>query len=139
MLGHGLEDIMDFDLSHGAVRAVAAFAFVIGLILILSATYKKWAQGRRGGLGRGRDKRLGIIEVASIDPRRQLVLVRRDDQEHLLLIGGANDVVIEVGIARPIAVAKESGPRLHVPERNPIAAPLPTAPVRREPTMGGGT
>lgn len=40
-----------------------------------------------------------MVEARAIDSRRRLVLVRRDDREHLLLIGGANDVVVETGIA----------------------------------------
>ena len=39
-----------------------------------------------------------MLEVLAIDGKRRLVLVRRDDTEHLLLIGGEADLVIERGI-----------------------------------------
>jgi flagellar protein FliO/FliZ len=34
-----------------------------------------------------------------VDAKRRLVLVRRDDREHLLLLGATQDVVVESGIA----------------------------------------
>ena len=51
--------------------------------------------------GRGsRQPRLGIVDVYDLDRQRQLLLLRRDNVEHLLLIGGPNDVVIETNIVR---------------------------------------
>ena len=44
------------------------------------------------------EPRIGVIEQASMDGKRKLVLIRRDDVEHLLLTGGPVDVVIETGI-----------------------------------------
>lgn len=45
------------------------------------------------------ERRLGVVESVSIDTKRRLVLVRRDDREHLILTGGPTDLVIETGIA----------------------------------------
>jgi flagellar protein FliO/FliZ len=45
------------------------------------------------------EPRLGISEQATLDSRRKLVLVRRDDVEHLIMTGGPVDVVIETGIS----------------------------------------
>ena len=44
------------------------------------------------------EKRLAVIEHASVDGRRRLLLIRRDDVEHLIMTGGPVDVVIETGI-----------------------------------------
>jgi flagellar protein FliO/FliZ len=44
------------------------------------------------------DKRLAVVEHASVDGRRRLVLVRRDNVEHLIMTGGPVDVLIETGI-----------------------------------------
>lgn len=44
------------------------------------------------------DKRLAVVEHASVDGRRRLVLVRRDNVEHLIMTGGPVDVLIESGI-----------------------------------------
>jgi hypothetical protein len=45
------------------------------------------------------EPRLGVMEQASVDGKRKLVLIRRDDVEHLIMTGGPVDVVIETGIA----------------------------------------
>src|SRR5438477_11048494 len=47
------------------------------------------------------EPRLSVMEQASVDSRRKLVLIRRDDVEHLIMTGGPVDVVIETGIAIP--------------------------------------
>ncbi len=44
------------------------------------------------------DRRLAVMEQASVDNRRRLILVRRDNVEHLIMTGGPVDVVIETGI-----------------------------------------
>lgn len=45
------------------------------------------------------EPRLAVMEQASVDGKRKLVLIRRDDVEHLIMTGGPVDVVIETGIA----------------------------------------
>jgi hypothetical protein len=44
-------------------------------------------------------RRLDVVEHASVDSRRRLILVRRDEVEHLIMTGGPVDVVIETGIS----------------------------------------
>lgn len=44
------------------------------------------------------DPRLEVVEHARLDSKRALVLIRRDDVEHLVMTGGPVDVVIETGI-----------------------------------------
>jgi len=51
-----------------------------------------------GLFGGGREKRLGVLDQASVDGRRKLVLIKRDNVEHLIMTGGPVDVVIETGI-----------------------------------------
>jgi hypothetical protein len=43
-------------------------------------------------------RRLKIVEFMPIDHRRRLVLVRRDDREHLLLLGPQGETVVETNI-----------------------------------------
>ncbi len=47
------------------------------------------------------EPRLGVMEETKVDRVRRLVLIRRDDVEHLIMTGGPVDVVIETGIAAP--------------------------------------
>jgi flagellar protein FliO/FliZ len=50
---------------------------------------------------RGRPPRLGITESFTVDRQgRRLVMVRRDNVEHLLMIGGPNDFVVETNVVR---------------------------------------
>jgi flagellar protein FliO/FliZ len=48
--------------------------------------------------GAARTDRLAVIASLPVDARRRLVLVRRDDVEHLLLLEPAGTTVIETGI-----------------------------------------
>lgn len=45
------------------------------------------------------EPRLGVTEQATVDSRRKVLLIRRDDVEHLIMTGGPVDVVIETGIS----------------------------------------
>ena len=68
--------------------------FVLALIGIVA-----WVLRRFGpNLRLGRAGRLGVVETVALDSRRRLMLVRRDGVEHLLLIGGTGDLVVESGI-----------------------------------------
>ena len=83
------------------LRFVLALVAVIGLILVLA-----WV-ARRSGLGgmiakpTGRRRRLSVVEVLSLDPKRRLVIIRRDGVEHLILLGQSNECVVESGIVPP--------------------------------------
>ena len=54
------------------------------------------------------EPRLEVIEQANMDGRRKLVLIRRDDIEHLVMLGGPVDVVIETGIGEKKTRAVET-------------------------------
>jgi len=55
------------------------------------------------------ERRLDVVEQASVDARRRLILVRRDEVEHLIMIGGPVDVVIETGIgAKPSSAVADA-------------------------------
>lgn len=82
------------------LTAVFALGAVIVLILIVMWLLKLLT-GATGRVGRGRNRRLSLIDSLSIDPKRQLLIIRRDDIEHLILTGGPSDVVIERGIHVP--------------------------------------
>ena len=75
------------------------------------------------------EPRLGVMEQASVDSRRKLVLIRRDDVEHLIMTGGPVDVVIETGIAIPPQEIADVE-RDERSERVEPAAPVFTRPSR---------
>jgi len=79
-------------------RFALALLFVLALIGVLTALARRFGLGGVASTRGAGKRRLGMAEVLAIDGKRRLVLVRRDDTEHLLLIGGETDLVIEHGI-----------------------------------------
>lgn len=77
------------------LQAIISLLFVLALILVVAWAVKRWGFDKRWNLKPGTKARLEIIERLSIDPKRQLVLVRRDNQEHLLALGQNEVHVVE--------------------------------------------
>ncbi|MGE0119123.1 MAG: flagellar biosynthetic protein FliO [Dongiaceae bacterium] len=83
-------------------RAVLALVLVLGLIAGAA-----WAARRFGpamwfaAKPKGR-RSLGVVESLPLDARHRLVLVRRDDRRHLLLIGPGQSLIVEDSIAEPL-------------------------------------
>jgi len=80
---------------------IAYGAGALGVLLLIWVLWF-WTRRMSGGVfvhgGRGRKPRLAVVDAAAVDSHRRIVLVRRDDVEHLVMIGGHNDFVIERGI-----------------------------------------
>lgn len=83
------------------LRFLLALVFVLGLIALLVWVVRRFGPAGIALKASGRNRRLAIVEVAPVDARRRLVLVRRDGVEHLLLLGAGNDLLIESGLAAP--------------------------------------
>lgn len=97
-------------------------AYGLLLLIVLAMAfwlYRLFFGPRIRGLsaGRSRQPRLGVVDSYDLDAKRQLVLIRRDNIEHLIMIGGPNDVVIESALTRthpavqstPAALAQAGG------------------------------
>lgn len=79
---------------------IAALIVLGGLLLRGYMTTGSLSAGLSGGIfGPRPEKRLDVVDQANVDGRRRLVLIRRDDVEHLIMTGGPVDVVIETNIA----------------------------------------
>ena len=102
--------------------------FVISFAIVLAADRRGRLSGaairreRRSPASaqRGRQPRLGRRRYAPVDSRRSLVIVRRDNVEHLLLIGGPTDVLVEPNIS-------QCGHAVHAATRNSAARPSAAA------------
>ena len=86
---------------------------VLVLAVVVSLIFGAAWLARRAGLAgngpralRGRRRRLTQVESLALDGKRRLVLVRRDGREHLLLLGGGADLVVERDIL-PVEPAPE--------------------------------
>src|SRR6516164_11081521 len=84
----------------------------------------KWLRDRNAS------QRVGVIESVQLDGKRSIKLVRRDNIEHLVLIGGRNDVVIEPNIVR-----RPAPKPAHRPASETRGLPPPGVPTR-EPLAG---
>ena len=107
-----------------------AFIAVLALIGVAAWLVRRFATNRLGANpSRGRMPRLAVIDAAAVDGRRRLVLVRRDNVEHLLMIGGPSDIVVEPNIVRAMPARDQMAPR-------PVVGGCRAAPGR--PASGSG-
>lgn len=86
--------------AYGSNFLVAALGVSLGLLCLFIVL---WILRNRAPSpfvrgGRNRQPRLQVLDAAAIDTRRRIVLIRRDNVEHLVMIGGPTDLVIESGI-----------------------------------------
>ncbi len=118
--------------SNAVINMVLALGLVVVLI-IAGVWLLKLLFRASGNVGRGRNRRLTIIDAMAVDQKRQLMIVRRDNVEHLILTGGPQDVVIESGIPveKPVAPVRRPVP---VP-KPPKTVTLPRAPVQPQPQV----
>lgn len=84
-------------ISTDYLRFVLALAVVLGLIALVAWLAKRFRIGSLSSTAIG-SARLQVVESLAIDARQRLVIVRRDDREHLLLIGPEAGQLIEAGI-----------------------------------------
>src|SRR5204863_739277 len=90
-----------------AVRFFIAFAVVFALIGAAAWLVRRFGASRLGAGTRGRQPRLAVIEAGAVDGRRKLVIIRRDNVEHLVMIGGPTDILIEANIVRAQAANRD--------------------------------
>ncbi|WLA86263.1 flagellar biosynthetic protein FliO [Bradyrhizobium elkanii] len=112
------------------ITFVLAFVVVLALIGVTAWLVRRFAGNRLGtNANRGRMPRLAVIDAAAVDGRRRLVLVRRDNIEHLLMIGGPTDIVVEPNIVRamPARDQMSTRPAVAADAAPPRVAPLPDA------------
>jgi len=74
-----------------------AFVFVMSLMFLLSWGLKRLGLAGSSLLPTGR-RRLKVVETLPLDLRRKLVIVRRDNREHLIILSPSSETVVEQGI-----------------------------------------
>lgn len=116
--------------SDGGRAVQMLFALLLVVLLILAVT---WLFRRLFGvtLHRGRSSRLSVVDSTVIDQNRRLMLLRRDDVEHLVMIGGPNDLLVESRILRaaPVLAARPASPGTQRPQIVPVAEAEPPIPA----------
>jgi flagellar protein FliO/FliZ len=89
---------MDLDIY---LRFLIALVAVLALIAGLTWLVRRMGFGGVVAGRSGHAPRLQVMEVKVLDSRRKLVLIRRDDREHLILLGPQKDLLVEGAIAAP--------------------------------------
>jgi hypothetical protein len=104
----------------GTENTLLNSAFALGIVLVL-IVLGLWAlkllTRATGSMGRS-TKRIVVIDKAQVDSKRQVVIIRRDNVEHVIMTGGPQDLIIESGV--PVAPPAEP--------RRPAARPVRPAP-----------
>jgi len=127
------------------IQFFVAFLVVLGLIAGAAWLVRRFGKGSIGSAAaRGRQPRLGVVDHATVDSRRRLLIIRRDNVEHLVMVGGPTDVVVETNIVRGTSSTRDvSISRLPNTDSLPRAIPLPDStsggswPLQPEPAAGG--
>ena len=81
-------------------RFIFALAAVLALIAGLSWLLRRYGAGLNVAPGL-RGQRIGVVAFSPVDGKRRLALIRRDNVEHLVLLGPNQETVIETGIPAP--------------------------------------
>lgn len=123
------------------VVGLGALALVVVVILIAAALFLRNRFGHSSGVREHRTKpafasqpRLEVLETTDIDEERRLVLVRCDGVEHLIMTGGAGDVVVENDVRKVRGAAPTTGRGGAEPNRS--LAALMAAPAASPPPQG---
>jgi len=107
------------------MQAGVLLAVVITIAITLLIVWRIIFQSRIRAAANSKPSRLAVVDVFDLDRNRQLVLVRRDQVEHLVMIGGPNDLVVEMGIVRTALPTRE---KERMAEKEPFVG-LPLRPA----------
>ena len=105
-------DLIDFS------RYFAALLVVLGLLGGFALLARRgWIPGSIQGLsglssftGARPERRLSVKETLILDPRRRVVIVKADGEEHVLLLGPERETVLSTNAARPEPVFEPVAP-----------------------------
>jgi Flagellar biosynthesis protein, FliO len=122
--------------AQAAAYGLMGLAGLVGL-LILYWLFKKLRHGTFISGGRSAQPRLAVQDATPVDSHRRLVLVRRDDVEHLLLIGGNTDIVVEhnIRIGGPMQRSVPEPALRERPMGEPAPRPMPPLQAQRAAPM----
>jgi len=127
-----LDGVAGPEYTRAILWTLAALVLLV-LVLLVIRLVRGLSTGTYVAGGRARKTRLSVMDATAVDSHRRLVLVRRDDVEHLLLIGGSSDLVVERDIRlaaprKPALTAGTPAPQPQKPaaaQQAPVASPAP--------------
>lgn len=123
----------------GSGNEIVTTALALGVVIVL-IVLGLWVLKvfmKTGVAMRPQGRRVQVIEQVQVDSKRQLLVIRRDNVEHLVMTGGPQDLVIETGIPanersalpgrRPQPAQAEEPAKAAPPVAASLAAPLAAA------------
>ena len=126
----------------GSGNTILTMILALGIVLVLivlAVWFLKLISNVSGNAARGRNRRLAVVDTLALDQKRQLIIVRRDNVEHLILTGGPHDLVVEAGIPvaeiAPAQPARRGLPSLSARRQSaskPAPAPAPASAAESE-------
>lgn len=99
------------------LRTLGALTLLLGVLAGALWAVRRFDLRLPGAIVRQPERRLELVERLGIDQRRSVVLIRRDDREHLVIISPEGQVVVETQPCRVDACVASSAA--------PAARPLP--------------
>lgn len=81
------------------IFALLIVGVAIGLFAVVAFFLKKKFNLAALGQKLNAGSRLSVVETIAVDQKRKLVLIQKDGVEHLVLVGGPTDLVIETSTA----------------------------------------
>ena len=92
-------------------RYLGALMLVLALVGFAALAARRF--GVPGIMSANSTRRLAVVETLMLDARHKLFILRRDDKEHVVLVGPDGSSVIESGIAAklPVAAVLEGPPQ----------------------------
>jgi hypothetical protein len=84
----------------GSGNTIVTSALALGTVIVL-IVLGLWVLKffmKTGVAMRPQGRRVQVVEQVQVDAKRQLLVIRRDNVEHLVMTGGPQDLVIETGI-----------------------------------------
>lgn len=91
------------------LRTLGALVVVLGLLAGALWAVRRFDLRLPGAVGGTHGRRLELVERLGIDQRRSAVLLRRDDQEHLIIVSPEGHLLVET-TSRPLGALVEPEP-----------------------------
>jgi hypothetical protein len=101
---------------------VLVVAFISAIVVALAVIVRNARRnpGLSGLFAAKPAKRIDVVEQAPVDGKRKLLLIRRDNVEHLVMTGGPVDIVIESGIGAGTAAETPAAPAAPTRPQRPL-------------------
>jgi flagellar protein FliO/FliZ len=89
-------------------RYLGALMLVLALVGIAALATRRF--GLPGIANAGASRRLRVVETLMLDARNRAFLLRRDDTEHLVVVGPDGARIVETGIAAKSPALESAAP-----------------------------